>query len=235
MGVPATVDSGNHTYQNQDTATVYLSLSATIGLEITTPAPPAAGQPTDTVRVTFSVHNTGDITDLYGIGVVSAKGWTILGQSASFYNLPDSIIDVWFDIVIPNFDPGGLYDTLTYTVYSMLDPSVSATDSVSLDGNPLDVEDDPDGLLPTGFTLNQNYPNPFNPTTTVSFELPRRSEVRLEVFDLLGRQVTALDLGPLSAGEQAVEFDGSGLSSGVYFYRVVTDFGSDSRKMVLMK
>jgi len=234
MGVPATIDSGRHTYQNQDTATVFLSVSATIGLEIATPPPPQVGQPADTVRITIGVHNTGDITDLYGVAVLSAKGWPILAQSASFYNEPDSVTDVWFDVAVPAL-PGGPMDTLTYTVFSMLDPSVSATDSVTLDVTPLDVEDDPDGLLPTGFTLNQNYPNPFNPTTTVSFSLTRRSGVRLEVFDLLGRQVAAENLGSLAAGDHEVEFDGSDLASGVYFYRVVTDLGSQSRKMVLMK
>ncbi len=97
------------------------------------------------------------------------------------------------------------------------------------------VNDHNRSVLPSGFALSQNYPNPFNPSTTISFSLPRNSETRLEVFDLLGRTVESRDLGTLSAGDHAVSFDASRMASGVYFYRVTTQSGSLSRKMVLLK
>ncbi len=73
---------------------------------------------------------------------------------------------------------------------------------------------------PRAFALAQNYPNPFNPSTTIRFELPVSSDVRLGVYDVLGREVSALVNERRDAGVHEVKFDGSGLSSGVYFYRL---------------
>lgn len=101
-------------------------------------------------------------------------------------------------------------------------------------GVPVAVNE-PSTQIPSVYMLEQNYPNPFNPTTTISFTLPRSSEVRLEVFDILGRSVDSRDLGHRSVGEHAVEYDASALSSGVYFYRLVTDYAQQSRKMLLVK
>lgn len=73
---------------------------------------------------------------------------------------------------------------------------------------------------PRTITLNQNYPNPFNPGTTIEYELPQASEVRLSVFDILGREVSVLEYGLKVAGVHKVRFEGSVLSSGTYFYRL---------------
>ncbi len=74
--------------------------------------------------------------------------------------------------------------------------------------------------IPEMFKLEQNYPNPFNPTTTVTYQLPRASQVSLAVFDVLGREVSVLVNERKNAGSYEVKFDGSGLASGVYFYRL---------------
>jgi hypothetical protein len=74
---------------------------------------------------------------------------------------------------------------------------------------------------PVEFALYQNYPNPFNPLTTIEFSLPDPSIVTMKVYNTLGQEVTTLiDQEEMSAGTQAVQFDASGISSGVYFYRV---------------
>lgn len=97
------------------------------------------------------------------------------------------------------------------------------------------------GINPTGetpardFKLAQNYPNPFNPSTTINFNLPRPTEVTLEVFNNLGQKVTTLVNGRLNAGDHEVKFEGNNLSSGIYFYRLTTDNFSQKRKMVLLK
>ncbi len=90
--------------------------------------------------------------------------------------------------------------------------------------------------LPTGFTLNQNYPNPFNPTTTISFDLPRATDVRLTVYNTLGQEVTRLHNGRLPAGHHAIDWhtDGSH-ASGMYFYRLSTENATETRKMLLLK
>jgi hypothetical protein len=70
------------------------------------------------------------------------------------------------------------------------------------------------------FGLGQNYPNPFNPTTAISFQLSSVSEVKLVVYDLLGREVAVLVNERKEPGSYEIKFDGSNLASGVYFYRI---------------
>ena len=88
---------------------------------------------------------------------------------------------------------------------------------------------------PYQFALEQNYPNPFNPTTMIQYELASPSEVKLRVFDVLGREVATLINARQSAGRYRVEFNASRLSSGVYFYRLETQNFSQTRKMFLVK
>jgi len=87
---------------------------------------------------------------------------------------------------------------------------------------------------PEEFLLKQNYPNPFNPTTVINYQLPNSSDVKLEVFDMLGRRVSVLVEGNQSAGTYSVEFDASSLSSGVYLYRLQTNENVQTRQMVLV-
>jgi hypothetical protein len=92
-----------------------------------------------------------------------------------------------------------------------------------------------DMIAPAKFTLEQNYPNPFNPATTIRYGLPARSHVTMIVFNTLGQQVAELVNGEVDAGIHDVEFDGSRLASGVYFYRLVAGEHVDSKKLLLMK
>ena len=89
--------------------------------------------------------------------------------------------------------------------------------------------------IPRDFALHQNYPNPFNPSTVIRFDLPRDVEVRLCVYDVLGRLVGVLVDGRVRAGRHSVEFRGDGLSSGVYFYRLEAGDFVSVKKMVLVK
>ncbi|MGQ9804747.1 MAG: DUF4876 domain-containing protein [Chlorobiales bacterium] len=73
---------------------------------------------------------------------------------------------------------------------------------------------------PNGFLLEQNYPNPFNPTTAITYQLAMMSDVKLEVFDMLGRKVALLVGQTQNAGRYQVNFNASGLTSGMYFYRL---------------
>ena len=89
--------------------------------------------------------------------------------------------------------------------------------------------------LPTNFVLFQNYPNPFNPTTVISYQLPKVSNVSLKIFDVLGREVATLVNQKQSAGKYSVTFDGSRLPSGVYFYRLVAGSFVSVKKLMLIK
>src|SRR5690606_4167000 len=89
--------------------------------------------------------------------------------------------------------------------------------------------------LPHAIVLEQNYPNPFNPSTTISYTLPAAMKVNLVVFDVLGRQVAKLVDEQQSAGRYEVSFDGAGLASGLYYYRLESDVQTHTRSMMLLK
>ena len=89
--------------------------------------------------------------------------------------------------------------------------------------------------LPKSFALYQNYPNPFNPTTVISYQLPVASRVTLIVYDVIGREVKTLVNGRQDAGTYRVNFDGSKLPSGVYFYRISAGDFSSVKRTILLK
>jgi hypothetical protein len=93
-----------------------------------------------------------------------------------------------------------------------------------------------DGVLPAGFELEQNYPNPFNPGTNIGFRIPDDGFVSLKVYDVLGREVATLVDQYMAPGAYVATFDGTGLSSGVYFYVLAGPGGIRlSRQMLLLK
>jgi hypothetical protein len=82
------------------------------------------------------------------------------------------------------------------------------------------VGTDPHADVPDAYELKQNYPNPFNPTTAIAFGLPRASAVTLTIFNALGQEVARPLSGVRGAGYHEVQFDASGLATGVFFYRL---------------
>jgi hypothetical protein len=89
--------------------------------------------------------------------------------------------------------------------------------------------------LPSNFELNQNYPNPFNPVTKIRFAVPVSSNVSLTVMDITGRIISELFKGNIKAGNYEYTFNGSNLSSGIYFYKLQTDNFTQIKKMTLVK
>lgn len=89
--------------------------------------------------------------------------------------------------------------------------------------------------LPLDYLSVECYPNPFNSMTTIRYELPFVSSVRIEVYDILGRRIQILTNGYVQAGNHTVNFDASGLSSGVYFYRLQAGNAVEAKRMVLLK
>lgn len=85
------------------------------------------------------------------------------------------------------------------------------------------------------FQLKQNYPNPFNPNTVVGYQLSVASQVELKVFDVSGKEVATLVRARQAAGSYAVRFDGAGLPSGIYFYKLQAGDFSGTKKMLLVK
>jgi hypothetical protein len=129
------------------------------------------------------------------------------------------------DIKDAKGNQAGLWQTYhahnTRTAYYYFDPSASA----------LDVPEQ----MPSQFSLEQNYPNPFNPTTAISYQLSVDSKVRLTVYNVLGQKIRELVNARQAAGVYRVRFDGSGLSSGIYFYSLTVNKYTQTRKLLLIK
>jgi len=90
------------------------------------------------------------------------------------------------------------------------------------------------GVLPDEFALHQNYPNPFNPTTTFGWTMPHAGEWKVSIYNVTGQLVETAS-GVSQAGMVEYEFNGAGLASGVYFYRVIAGENTETRKMMLLK
>ncbi len=135
--------------------------------------------------------------------------------------------------------PGANVYTFGFHLWAMDSTDAHALVDYILDNQAPDAELDP-YFLPRSTILRQNYPNPFNPSTTISFELQHSQHVRLEIFDLLGRNTVTLLDETVAAGPHQLEWrgrdrNGRRVASGIYFYRLTTDQGSTARKMVLVK
>jgi uncharacterized repeat protein (TIGR01451 family) len=89
--------------------------------------------------------------------------------------------------------------------------------------------------LPAVYSLGQNYPNPFNPSTVIKFQIPKESQVKITVYDVLGKNVATLINEKKSAGYHQVEFSASGLASGLYLYKIEAGSFTDVKKMMLIK
>ncbi|MBK6764826.1 MAG: T9SS type A sorting domain-containing protein [bacterium] len=141
----------------------------------------------------------------------------------------------------------GAGSTSSSRSYQFLDTDVAVGEtysyrlmSIDMDGNRMVVaevasEVEPSNAVVSKFALYQNYPNPFNPTTQITYDLAEAANVSLKVFNLLGREVASLVNGAQSAGHYTVDFDATGLPSGMYFYRLETPQFTDMRKMMLLK
>ena len=101
-------------------------------------------------------------------------------------------------------------------------------------GNPVAIKND-NTPVPSLFKLNQNYPNPFNPSTRITYEIAKSSNVKLTIFDVLGREVAVLLNTKQQPGTYEVVWDAVNFPSGVYFYKIQTDYYASTRKMTLLK
>ncbi|QQS37751.1 MAG: T9SS type A sorting domain-containing protein [Ignavibacteriales bacterium] len=97
------------------------------------------------------------------------------------------------------------------------------------------VDDEKLSLPTNNFILYQNYPNPFNPITEISFYLPVDGMIKLTIYDVLGREVKIYSNEFYRQGEHKIQFDGSELSSGIYFYKLSSDDFSQTKKFILLK
>ena len=90
-------------------------------------------------------------------------------------------------------------------------------------------------LLPEHFQLCQNYPNPFNPSTTISYSVPIKNIISIKIYDVLGNEVVVLVDEEKFVGKYEVEYEASGLTSGIYFYQLISGRFAETKKMILLK
>ena len=90
-------------------------------------------------------------------------------------------------------------------------------------------------IVPNSYSLSQNYPNPFNPETKIDFSIPVNGLVTIKIFDITGKEIETLVNSSLSKGSYSVNFNASNLSTGIYFYKLISGSFSETKKMMLIK
>ncbi len=162
--------------------------------------------------IKFSAHNfkTTSITSLY------------------LHNNHPRLLNIEFQ---PN-SSGVFYDSLIIFNSS---PQSPVKIFLTGKGETLTEVKDYSNKIPDEFSLSQNYPNPFNPTTTISYTVPKASFVTIKLFDMLGKEVVILVNEEKQDGTYNIRFDGSKLSSGIYFYTMQAEDFVSTRKLILLK
>ncbi len=117
---------------------------------------------------------------------------------------------------------------------NITDGAVIAIDLLSVASNVTGIHQN-GSEVPEQYKLAQNYPNPFNPSTKISFSIPKAGNVKLAVYDMIGNEVAMISNGELAAGNYTADFNASKLSSGVYFYKLITSDFTATKKMMLVK
>lgn len=186
----------------------------------------------------WTIVNIGTTQDhLFNVSVVSpSEVWAVGRENLSFDGLVYHTTNAgvtWSREVVTHYLPDLPYSISAFPSGDVwlggFDGRIFKKDAVTK------VQEDAEKTIPNVVRLYQNYPNPFNPSTTIKFSLHEPGHVSLKVYDVMGRLVADLIDGKKGSGEYSVVFDGGGVTSGVYFYRLKTDRSVETRKMLLVK
>lgn len=223
---------------------------------------PAVGWPTPTLLFAsdYGIYVTPDFKKVYDTGTRSDT--TIGGQSYLNYDINVSYKDTsnprgYTIPYILNFclyadtqyfagnyvdrlegfpmlttDGKKMYLMATYDGQTTIYESIMLIDE---NGNPVNVEREKEGIIPQKIELLQAYPNPFNPVTTIKYDIVKAQDVKLAVYDILGREVAALVNAAQQPGSYEVSWDASGFASGIYFYTLTSGNFMATRKLILLK
>jgi photosystem II stability/assembly factor-like uncharacterized protein len=182
--------------------------------------------------ITWMSQSSGTTNDLYGVCFTDAYNGTVVGAKGTILRTTDGG-DHWISQSSHRID--GLADACFVDAHTGWVVGGNGTILRTTNGGVTFVEREKIDEVPTEFSLSQNYPNPFNPSTTIKYQLPKSSVVRLSVYDILGREVSILLNERRDAGVHEVKFDAAGLSSGVYFYRIQAGSFVETRKLLLLR
>ncbi len=171
------------------------------------------------------------------------------GEASYVIYLNDETLAEWIaDQDFGTFDP----DSQSLTTYTISDVSLSAGDTITIQGtaenydyarvdlleciNPVGISEEAEDMVLSDYVLNQNYPNPFNPSTKISYSIPKPDLVILKIYNSLGQYIQTLVNKYQRAGEYTVNFNVQNLSSGIYFYKLqVGNSFKETKKMLLMQ
>jgi hypothetical protein len=200
----------------------YFSMDNVIDMDLSTEFTVKVWSPRADAQMLFKIENQTNGAQAWEIQqpVGVAGEWTELTFDMSGANM------AWqYQKVVIIFDLGTVGDgSANFTFYI---DDIDQKTGTSIEG--------PATELPAQVALGQNYPNPFNPTTQIAFDLPESSEIRLDVFNVMGQRVATLVDGSMPAGSHQVTFNAAHLANGVYLYRLQTGTQSFTRKMTLLK
>ena len=243
--------------ETNNTAFIPVEITPAADLVITTSSPftavPQTVEPGEATQISsYTIANIGTVQAnqinngfyLSTDSILTVDDIYLTGNSNSVI-FPGETFD-WFggNLQIPaNTVPGTYYVGVLTDIddnipeWNEANNFISTQIEVSL---PTDVVETDSDVLPNNYVLSQNYPNPFNPTTTIGFNLPQRTDVSLEIYNVVGQIVTTLVNESLPAGNYSVDWSGNDISgnsvaSGIYFYRLRAGEYNLSRKMVYLK
>jgi photosystem II stability/assembly factor-like uncharacterized protein len=183
---------------------------------------------TNWVATSSLLPGTANISGITGV----SNSWWVIRQSTAIYYSPNNGVSWVTDYTAPagNFR----HISKARTGINIVLWAIRANGGISRIEIPVGIGKISQEI-PEKFILMQNYPNPFNPSTNIRFDIPFADYVKLVVFDAIGREVSVLIDSRYEAGSYEVDFDGSRLTSGVYFYKLTTGEFFDSKKMILSK
>ena len=177
--------------------------------------------------VYYDRRNTiGTMTEVY-VARSTDGGETFhnyLVSNAAFETSKDEFLGDYINIIA--------YNGKAYAVWTQTNQFGRNIVLAKIDESTLDVTDH---KIITNFSLYQNYPNPFNPATIISYNIPEKSFISLKIYDVLGNEIRVLVNEEKPSGFYEEEFNASGLTSGIYFYKLNTGKYSDVKKMILLK
>lgn len=174
-------------------------------------------------------------TGLFDVGTSSGKNYQIFNDTDT---LDLRIVKTDISLIGKTIPSGEVNVIGILQQYKMSAPYNSGYQIMPLDSSGIilvtGVNENKDNIVKT-YQLEQNYPNPFNPSTKIRFSIPIASSVKLSVYNILGQQVRTLINKDMEAGTHTVDFESTGLSSGIYIYKIEAGSFSQTRKMTLLK
>jgi hypothetical protein len=182
-------------------------------------------------EVTYRRELTGDLPEYIKFIVESNEQTTANMYKVPYHHIEYYMHEAGVELISGTWTivaTDGTYDT-----YASNGPF-----NLTIDGSQLNIVDGE--LVPETFALHANYPNPFNPSTAITYDLPKRAQVTLGIYDLLGKQIKTLVNQSQDAGVKTVRWDGTDnlgrqVSAGVYLYQIQAGEFSQTRKMLLLK